>query len=155
MHLDLIAIVVREYDPAIDFFVGALTNALATDEMLVEVELPAAPPRSGSCFLEVARRRGDFAMAGAAVFYDANPAGKARNAHVGMIGVGDRPRRLAAVEAVLDGRAVDEETIAAADRATCGAVDPQEDIHASAAYRRALAGTMVERALKIAAEQTP
>jgi aerobic carbon-monoxide dehydrogenase medium subunit len=90
-------------------------------------------------------------MAGAAVFYDADAGGKARNAHVGTIGVGDRPRRLAAVESVLDGRAIDEATIAAAEGAACAAVDPQEDIHASAAYRRALTGTMVERALRRAA----
>ena len=49
-----------------DFFVGALTTALEADEMLMEVELPAAPPRSGSCFMEVSRRRGDFAMMGVA-----------------------------------------------------------------------------------------
>jgi aerobic carbon-monoxide dehydrogenase medium subunit len=85
------------------------------------------------------------------VFYDPDASGKARNVHVGVIGVGDRPRRLATVEAVLDGRVVDEVTIAAAEQAACAAVDPQEDIHASAAYRRALTGTMVERALKRAA----
>ena len=49
-----------------DFFVGALTTALAPDEMLVEVELPRLPPRTGTCFLEVARRRGDFALMGVA-----------------------------------------------------------------------------------------
>src|SRR6202166_1856044 len=51
---------------ASDFFVGALTTALKPDEMLVEIELPLAKPRTGSCFMEIARRRGDFAIAGAA-----------------------------------------------------------------------------------------
>jgi carbon-monoxide dehydrogenase medium subunit len=87
-------------------------------------------------------------MAGAALFYDPDAAGRAANAHVGVIGVGDRPRRLAAVEAVLDGRRVDAAVIAEADAAASAAVEPQDDIHASAAYRRALVGTMVERALK-------
>ena len=90
-------------------------------------------------------------MAAAAVFYDQDERGRARNAHVGVIGVADRPLRLAAVEAVLNGQIVDEATIAKAEAATSAAVDPQDDIHASAAYRRALVGTMVERALKSAA----
>ena len=89
-------------------------------------------------------------MAAAAVWYDRDDGGKARDAHVGAIGVGDRPQRLSAVEAVLNGRAIDDATIAQAEAAACAAVDPQADIHASADYRRALVGTMVERALKSA-----
>ena len=82
------------------------------------------------------------------MFYDQDARGKARNAHVGVIGVGDRPLRLPAVEAVLNGNVVDEATIAKAEAAASAAVEPQDDIHASAAYRRALVGTMVERALQ-------
>jgi len=117
----------------------------------VEVRLPAWPKRRRWGFQEFARRRGDFAMAAAAVFYDQDENGKARNAHVGVIGVADRPLRLAAAEDVLNGQTVDEATIAKAEAATSASVDPQDDIHASAAYRRSLVGTMVERALKHAA----
>ena len=136
---------------AADFFQGALTTALAADEIIVEIRLPAWPASRRWGFQEFARRRGDFAMAAAAVFYDQDERGKARNAHVGVIGVGDRPLRLTAVEDVLNGEPIDEATIAKADAATSAAVDPQDDIHASAAYRRALVGTMVERALRSAA----
>jgi len=136
---------------AADFFVGALTTALESDEVIVEVRLPAWPRQRRWGFEEFARRRGDFAMAAAAVFYDTDEGGKARNVHVGVIGVGDRPLRLAEVEAVVSGRVIDEAVIAKAEAATSAAVDPQDDIHASAAYRRALVGTMVERALKRAA----
>lgn len=136
---------------AADFFQGALTTALAPDEIIVEIRLPAWPAGRRWGFQEFARRRGDFAMAAAAVFYDQDEGGKARNAHVGIIGVGDRPLRLTAVEDVLNGQSIDEATIAKADAATSAAVDPQDDIHASAAYRRSLVGTMVERALKNAA----
>src|SRR5439155_26431761 len=115
-----------------------------------EIRLPAWPERRRWGFQEFARRRGDFAMAAAAVFYDQDDSGKARNDHVGVIGVGDRPLRLTQVEAVLNGRAIDEATIADAEAAASAAVDPQDDIHASAAYRRALVGTMVERALRSA-----
>jgi carbon-monoxide dehydrogenase medium subunit len=135
---------------AADFFQGALTTALAPDEIIVEIRLPAWPAGRRWGFQEFARRRGDFAMAAAAVFYDQDARGKARNAHVGVIGVGDRPLRLTAVEDVLNGESIDEATIAKADAATSAAVDPQDDIHASAAYRRSLVGTMVERALKSA-----
>jgi carbon-monoxide dehydrogenase medium subunit len=136
---------------AADFFQGALTTALTTDEIIVEIRLPAWPASRRWGFQEFARRRGDFAMAAAAVFYDQDECGKARNAHVGVIGVGDRPLRLTAAEDVLNGESIDEATIAKADAATSAAVDPQDDIHASAAYRRSLVGTMVERALKSAA----
>jgi carbon-monoxide dehydrogenase medium subunit len=136
---------------AADFFQGALTTALTPDEIIVEIRLPAWPKARRWGFQEFARRRGDFAMAAAAVFYDQDESGKAKNAHIGVIGVADRPLRLAAVEDVINGRVVDEITIAAADAATSAAVDPQDDIHASAAYRRSLVGTMVERALRHAA----
>ena len=133
-----------------DFFLGPLTTALAADEIIIEIRFPAWPPSRRFGFREFARRRGDFAMAAAALWYDED-AGKARNAHVGVIGVGDRPQRLFPVEAVLNGRVVDETAIAAAEAAAAAAVDPQTDIHASADYRRALTGTMVERALRDAA----
>jgi len=136
---------------AADFFQGALTTALTTDEIIVEVRLPAWPAGRRWGFQEFARRRGDFAMAAAAVFNDQDERGKARNAHVGVIGVGDRPLRLTAVEDLLNGESIDEATIAKADAATSAAVEPQDDIHASAAYRRSLVGTMVERALTSAA----
>jgi aerobic carbon-monoxide dehydrogenase medium subunit len=138
---------------ATGFFTGALTTALAADEIIVEVRLPPWPARRRWGFQEFARRRGDFAMAAAAVFYDEDARGRAANAHVGVIGVADRPLRLAAVEALLDGQTIDEATIAKADAAAAAAVDPPDDIHGSAAYRRALAGTMVERALRQAAAQ--
>ena len=79
------------------------------------------------------------------------PTGANEKLNVGVIGVGDRPLRLTAVEDVLNGESIDEATIAKADAATSAAVEPQDDIHASAAYRRSLVGTMVERALRSAA----
>jgi aerobic carbon-monoxide dehydrogenase medium subunit len=136
---------------AADFFQGALTTALGPDQIIVEVRLPPWPKGRRWGFQEFARRRGDFAMAAAAVFYDRDARGRATNAHVGVIGVGDRPLRLGGVEDAINGQLIDEATISKAEAAACAGVDPQDDIHASAAYRRALTGTMVERALKQAA----
>src|SRR5215472_18094022 len=138
--------------PAEKFFLGPLMTVLAADEIIVEIALPAWPASRRWGFQEFARRRGDFAMAAAAVWYDEDQ-GRARNAHVGAIGISDRPLRLPAVEAVLNGHAIDEAAIAQAEAAASAAVDPPEDIHASAAYRRALIGTMVERALRDAAQR--
>jgi carbon-monoxide dehydrogenase medium subunit len=136
---------------AADFFLGALTTSLEPDEILVEVKLPAWPAGRRFGFQEFARRRGDFAMAGIALFYDTGADGKAANAHVGVIGVGDKQRRLAKAEAAINGNTVTEAVIAKAAEAASAEVEPQDDIHASAAYRRALTGTMVERALRSAA----
>jgi carbon-monoxide dehydrogenase medium subunit len=133
--------------PADSFFQGALTTALAPDEIITEIRFPAWPAGRRFGFEEFALRRGDFALAAAAVFYDQDAGGRAANAHVGVIGVGDRPVRLATVEAALNGARVDAAVSARAAAAASAAVDPQDDIHASAAYRRSLVGTMVERAL--------
>ena len=133
-----------------DFFQGPLMTALRADEIIIEIRLPAWPGKRRFGFQEFARRRGDFAMAAAAVFYD-DDSGTARNAHVGVIGVGDRPMRLPSVEAILNGQKINEALIAKAEAAASAAVDPRDDIHASGAYRKALVGVMVERALKAAA----
>jgi carbon-monoxide dehydrogenase medium subunit len=132
-----------------DFFRGALTTALAADEIITELRLPAWPAQRRLGFCEFARRRGDFALAGAAVFFD-DKGGTAANAHVGAFGVADRPLRLGAVEKALDGNPIDDATIAKAEAEASAAVDPPDDIHASGAYRKTLIGVMVERALRSA-----
>jgi carbon-monoxide dehydrogenase medium subunit len=137
-----------------DFFVGALTTALEADEIITEIRLPPWPSARRWGFQEFARRRGDFAMAAAAVFYDSERGGTIRNAHVGIIGVGDRPRRLKEVENELNGRPLDEAAMVRAGEITSTVVDAQDDIHAGADYRRALAGTMVERALRDASKRS-
>jgi carbon-monoxide dehydrogenase medium subunit len=135
---------------AANFFQGPLMTALKPDEIITEFRLPAWPAKRRFGFQEFARRRGDFALAAAMLFYD-EEGGKARNAHVGAIGVADRPLRLPAVEQVLNGNKIDDAIIAKAEAAASASVDPDDDIHASGAYRKALVGVMVERALKSAA----
>jgi carbon-monoxide dehydrogenase medium subunit len=135
---------------AANFFQGPLMTALKPDEIITEIRLPAWPAKRRFGFQEFARRRGDFALAAAMLFYDED-AGSARNAHVGAIGVADRPLRLPAVEQVLNGNTIDEAVIAKAEAAASASVDPDDDIHAGRAYRKALIGVMVERALKGAA----
>lgn len=137
---------------AADFFQGALTTALKPDEIITEIHLPAWPASRRWAFQEFARRRGDFAMSGVALFYDPD-GGKATNAHIGVIGVGDHARRLSKAESALNGHAVDEPLAVKVGEAASAEVEPQDDIHASAAYRRSLTGTLVERALLAAASR--
>ena len=135
---------------AANFFKGPLMTALNADEIITEIRLPAWPAQRRFGFQEFARRKGDFALAAAMLFYD-DDGGKVRNAHVGAIGVADTPLRLPAVEQVLNGSTIDDAVIAKAEVAASASVDPHDDIHASAAYRKALVGVMVERALRGAA----
>ena len=136
--------------PAADFFVDSLTTALAADEMIVAMRLPAW--KSGRCwaFEEFARRRGDFALAGVALFYDLEQ-GRAADPHIAAIGVGATPLRLRAAERALEGQVVDQPAIQAAIAAATASVDPPGDIHAPGDYRRALLGVLLERALARAA----
>jgi carbon-monoxide dehydrogenase medium subunit len=137
--------------PAARFFTGALSTALADDEIIVEVKLPTWPTKRRWGFEELSPRRGDFALAGIAAFYDVDSAGKATNAHIGVIGACVKPHRIPQAEKALDGRAVDDAAIQSAARAAEEALDPPSDLHASAAYRRSLAATLLERALQKAA----
>lgn len=140
--------------PADGFFTGPLSTVLGDDEMILELRLPPWAPGRRWAFQEFARRAGDFAMAGVALFYDLDAQQRASNVHVGVVGACSRPHRLAAAEAALTGTAVDAQAITAAARAACGEVEPSTDIHATAAYRRALVGTLLERALQQAATRT-
>ena len=136
---------------AVDFFLGPMATCLEADEIVTEVRLPPWPEKRRWAFLEFARRRGDFALAGVALFHDHDPDGHAANAHIGVIGASDRPTRLMAAENAVNGHAMDAAIIEAAAEAASKAVDPMEDHHAPADYRRALVGTLVERALTRAA----
>jgi aerobic carbon-monoxide dehydrogenase medium subunit len=129
------------------FFTGALSTVLADDELIVEVRLPAWPAKRRWAFEEFSRRRGDFALAGIALFYDVDSAGRAINAHIGVIGACHRPHRVPQAEAGLNGRVLNAKAIEGAARALEAALEPPGDLHASAAYRRSLAGTLLERAL--------
>jgi carbon-monoxide dehydrogenase medium subunit len=142
-------------DAEIEVAGAAGTRNVPAAELIVGVRLPPWPasrPASRRwAFEEFARRRGDFALAGVALFYDLDTAGRAANAHLGVIGACTCPQRLTPVEAILNGRAIDEATIQEASKAAAAAVDPPDDLHADAAYRRGLVATLVERALARAA----
>jgi CO/xanthine dehydrogenase FAD-binding subunit len=137
----------RRVHAAAEFFRGALLTALQPDEIITEIRFPAWPRDRRFGFREFARRRGDFALAAAAVCFDVVEQ-KFRNVRIGAIGAADRPMRLAAAERTLEAHDMTEAGIGAGAAAAGGAVDPADDIHASGAYRKTLIGVMVERALR-------
>ena len=136
---------------AADFFLGPMITDLQPGEIITGLSLSAWPQGRRWAFLEFARRRGDFAMAGISLFYDLHGSGQAAGTHIGVIGASDRPHRLAEAERLIDGSSLDDVAIAAAAAAAAEAVDPIEDFHAPSDYRRGLVKTLVERALRQAA----
>jgi carbon-monoxide dehydrogenase medium subunit len=134
-----------------EFFTGPLSTVRRPDEIITELHLPFWPGKRRWAFQEFAQRQGDFALAGIALFYDQDQDGRARNAHVGVIGACTRPHRLTEVETVLNGHPIDEGLIRQAAATAAQAVDPPDDVHAGAAYRRGLVATLVERGLRAAA----
>jgi CO/xanthine dehydrogenase FAD-binding subunit len=120
------------------FFIGALTTALRDDEMLVEVELPPLAPRTGTAFIEVARRRGDYALMGVAA----------------VVTVGARTDvRLAFCNAGATPVLVELDQIEDAAARVQAKIDPAGNVHATKAFQRHLAGVLTRRALQTALER--
>jgi carbon-monoxide dehydrogenase medium subunit len=134
-----------------ELFLGFLTTSLAEDELLSEVRVPIRPRAVRWGFREFAHRRGDFALAGAAVTLDLDPGeGTVREARIVGFGTADRPLRARAAETALEGGRADEARIAAAAATAADEVEA-DDPRPDAAYRRRLMETMVRRALEDAA----
>ncbi|CAN5430939.1 xanthine dehydrogenase family protein subunit M [soil metagenome] len=132
---------------ASDFFRGGLITDLADDEMLVEIELPSLPPRTGSCFMEIARRRGDFAIAGVAAMVTLDDDGRCVAARLVFCGVGDMPVDARAAVASLIGKKITDATVRDIAAAAQGMIDPSGSVHATAGYQRHVAGVLTERTL--------
>ncbi|WP_214416051.1 FAD binding domain-containing protein [Sphaerisporangium fuscum] len=142
----------RERDvPAAEFFTGPLESAVQPGELAVSAFFPALAPRTGTAFREVARRHGDYALAGAAALVTVDDDLRIVSARVACVSVGPVPLLLD-VSRVCDRRPAASVDWAAVAAAVQDRVDPEGDIHASAAYRRHLTGVLAERALRAAAE---
>jgi aerobic carbon-monoxide dehydrogenase medium subunit len=138
---------------AADFFVGALTTALTADEMLTDVELPVAAPRSGACFVEVSRRRGDFALIGVACTVRLDADGLCKDARIGLCNAGDGPVFAASASKSLAGARIGAAEIKEAAALVQDAIDPGGSVHASKEFQRHLAGVLTARALATANER--
>lgn len=137
-----------------DFFVGMFTTALAPEEMLVEVELPPVPAGTGSSFMEVAPRSGDYALMGIAALVTLDERGVCRQARLVYLNAGDGPVAAQEAARLLEGGAIDVEAIeSAAALASEKEINPFGNLHASPEYQRHLARVLTRKALKQAAER--
>ena len=132
-----------------DFFLDALTVDLNAGEIVTEIALPKLPPQTGWGFAEVSRRRGDFALAAAAATL-AVAAGAIVEARIALSGIGRTAVRAATAESLLVGHALEPPLVSQAIEAVRAAIEPDTDLHASADYRRHLAGVLTGRALAAA-----
>jgi CO/xanthine dehydrogenase FAD-binding subunit len=138
---------------ASDFFVGLLTTDIQPDEMLVEIALPKPPPRSGSCFIELARRRGDFALAGVAAIVSLDDDDRATDIRLALCGVGETPVGASRAAASLIGQKCTEAAIEAVAAEVQKAIAPSGNVHASPEYQRHIAGVLTRRAIAAACER--
>ncbi|MCX7231030.1 MAG: xanthine dehydrogenase family protein subunit M [Burkholderiales bacterium] len=133
-----------------DFFLGLYVTALAEDEILVEIRVPAFAPKTGWGYEKLKRKTGDWATAGAAVVLRLD-AGRVSYARIGLTNVGPTALRATDAEAALLGRALDDASIDAAAAAAMAICDPAEDLRGDREYKTAMAGQMVRRAIRAAA----
>jgi carbon-monoxide dehydrogenase medium subunit len=132
---------------AAELFVSYLTTSLLSDELLVEVRLPAMPEGAGFAFEEFSRRHGDFAIVGIAAMLVVQGE-RCTSARLVTAGAGPVPTRLRPAEEILEGEGYSAAAIEAAARRAAELVEPDTDIHASAAYRRNLTRVLTGRALR-------
>jgi aerobic carbon-monoxide dehydrogenase medium subunit len=130
------------------FFVDLLTTAVQPDEVLAEIQVPLPPARTGTAYLKVFQKASGFAIVGVAARLTLGADGKTcQAARVGITGVAAKAFRATAVEQALEGKAMDDATIAAAAEHASDGVEPLSDLHASGEYRLALARVYTKRAL--------
>ena len=133
-----------------DFFLGLYTTALAEDDILVEIRVPAFTPKTGWGYEKLKRKTGDWATAGAAVVLRLD-GGTVSYARIGLTNVGPTALRATGAEAALVGRRLDDASIDAAAAAAMAICDPAEDLRGDREYKTAMAGQMVRRAIRAAA----
>ena len=135
--------------PAAGFFQMVFTTALEPDELVTGVRFPVWGPGSGFAVEEIARRHGDFALAGAVCAVQVS-AGRIERVALAMFGMGSVPERLDTLEKTLNGAAVDGLDLDDIGEQGVAALDPPSDVHATGHYRKKIGAVLVGRALSTA-----
>jgi len=136
------------------FFSGPMATSARPDECLEEIQWPAWSWRhTGSAFTEISVRHGDFAMVAAAAQVAVDSDGRCVRAAFGVGGAGGTPLAFPKIAARLVGTRLDDAAVTDAARAAATETEPGSDLHASAEYRRHLAGVLAARALREARER--
>lgn len=135
-----------------DFLVDTFETSLAPNEVLTEIHVPHPAPRSGSAYIKLERKVGDYAIAAVAaqVTLDGDVC---TQAGLGLTNVGPRALRAGAAQAFLIGKRLDEETIREAARLAGETAEPTSDLRGPAEYKRAVVRALTARALRKAAQR--
>lgn len=136
-----------------DFFTGLFETARMDEELLVEAALPLLPPRTGVAFQEMARRHGDYALAGVAAVVTLDEAGFCTAVRLVYLNAGEKPVVAQQAAQILVGELYSEELVGETAAAAQKEIDPVSDVHATADYKRHLAGVLTRRALQRAFTQ--
>lgn len=137
-----------------DFFAGMFTTALAPDEILIEIELPYMPLRTGWSFMEVAPRAGDYAMMGVAALVTLDENGKCKAAKLVYLNAGDGPVDAKEAAQMMAGNVIDEKMIgSAAAYASEKEINPFGNMHASIDFQRHLAKVLTKQTLQQATQR--
>jgi carbon-monoxide dehydrogenase medium subunit len=133
--------------PAAEFFVGTWTTTVESDEILTAVHFPVWPGRAGFAVEEVARRSGDFALAGVVAAVELNDQGKVERSAISFLGMAPTPVRARTAEGQLNGSSPSAPDLTEIARLAVTDTEPTADVHASAEYRQYVGAHLVERAL--------
>jgi len=132
-----------------NFFSGMFNTDLAPDEILVEIELPARPPRTGWSFMEVAPRAGDYALMGVAALITLDEQDKCKRAKLVYLNAGDGPVEAKEAAKLLKGETPGDKLIeSAAALASEREINPFGNVHTSPEFQRHLANVLTKKALK-------
>jgi carbon-monoxide dehydrogenase medium subunit len=135
-----------------DFFVGLFENALKPDEILTEIRIPKPTPKSGSAYLKMERKVGDYAISAAAVNLTMN-GDTCASARIGLTNVNSVPMRAKQAEQALVGKKLSDAVIETAGKAAAAECDPSADLRGSVEYKRDITRVLVKRATRAALQR--
>ncbi len=139
--------------PASRFYKALYSTDLGPGEILVEIRLPAPPPKSGSAYRKLKRKTGDFAAAAVAARVALDAKGAVQSAGIALTNVGATPIQALAAEKALTGKMPDEKAVAEAAKLAAQAASPSADRRGSAEYKREMVRVLCARALTAALER--
>jgi aerobic carbon-monoxide dehydrogenase medium subunit len=136
--------------PAADFFLGYTATVIEPEELLTEIRFPSWRPCAVWAIDEIARRKGDFALVGVALSAELDDKANIQDVAIVVFGVGGKPQRIESADSILKGRRVNQAVLRALSQAVAEDLEPDSDIHASAAYRKEVGGVLARRTLESA-----
>ena len=139
--------------PAGQFYKGLYSTALAPNEILTEIRIPAPPPKSGGAYAKLKRKTGDFAVAAAAVQLTLNAKGAIERAAIGLTNAALTPVEASDAAKYLTGKMPDEKTIAEAAKMAAAKSSPSADRRGSIEYKKEMARVLTARALRKAVQR--